>query len=280
MIEVLILSGKRDAKLLKRCIESFTLNYSYPLFFRVISDGTIWNTDDIPPIHGNFEILAARQLESAANQSLRRFSRVREACEQSVVFRKLVYCRIASSGKRINYLDSDVFAIRKCAGLFESDAKHYFMDNVTSVLSLRWKEAGLLRDIPVADSVNCGLLSCDRELIDFELMKWALGFPDIFKGSKFHLEQTIWSILAGSQIQDVFLWDSEQVCFPDRATSRSKSTAVMHFTQPNRGRIRYLEQSYAGFVSIGSRRAQRLTPMKFLRQRAGAKSWRLLRKPC
>lgn len=280
MIEVLVLSGKRDAELLKRCIESFTLNYSYPLYFRVISDGTICNAGDIPPIHGNFEILEARQLERAANQVLRRFPRIRKALEQSVLFRKLVYCRVASSGKRVNYVDSDVFAIRKCAGLFESDAKHYFMDNVSSIISLRWKEAGLLGAMPVADSVNSGLISCNRDLVDFELMEWALGFPDIFKGSKFHLEQTMWSILAGSQIQDVFLWDSEQVCFPDRKTRRSKSTAILHFTQPNRGGIRSLEKSYAGYVSIGARRAQRLTPMKFLRQRAGAKSWRMLRKPC
>lgn len=279
MIEVSVLSGKRDVALLKRCIESFTSHYSHPIFFRILSDGTLCDAVDIPSINGSFEILPQRHLLSAAYKAIGAHRRVKDAFEQSIVFRKLIYSRVASSGNRINYSDSDIIAIRRCSGLFEAQAKNYFMDNSSSMISVHWRNASLLGNVPVAASVNCGLLSVDKDLIDLELMEWALGLPRISNGSKFHLEQMMWSVLAGSRIQDVFLYNPEQVCFPDRTALERSSTAVLHFTQPNRRNIeKYGSRQRDGYVEIGARRAMLLTPISFLRERASAKAGRLLRK--
>lgn len=238
MIPVLMLSGKKDLELLKKSIASLERFSVAPLRFRIISDGTICDRVDVFESLGvSFDLLPRKRVNEMSKDIIAGYPNIEKKYNENFMFRKIIdaYSQ-ASNQSRINYCDSDVIAVNKFMGAFDCAGGNFFMDNGYTMISVSWRNAFKLRKVKIAASVNCGFYSISRQIINLQLIEDILKEDFIESGSKFHLEQTIWSVLAASCAEDTYIYDPNCVLVPS-GSKKYPQAKLIHFTTPTRHRV-------------------------------------------
>jgi lipopolysaccharide biosynthesis glycosyltransferase len=281
-LTVYVLMGESHLNFSIDCLKSLQSFSEISIKFTICSDGSICDKQQILEQNGLYaNVLKYETMQDLVCEKIQAYPRTLKLYKNYIFTKKILDPLFLSQRDRINYSDSDILALRSFSGVFDNTFGNYFMDNLVNSLSISWKYPSLLRRVPLARNVNCGLFSIHKKLVDLDYIEWLLGLDGFESGSKFHVEQTVWAALLARQIKNSKLYDRSSVIIPkDEKFVNNSERTLIHFTQPKRWIFysRRIDKSlHLDRISVGSTDAEILTPVSFLADRLEHKLSRLVR---
>ena len=269
-MEVFTLSGRRDAELSLAALASVAAFSRPGVTITVLSDGTI---EEDPALLARFSerfrVVTRAEADEVVLTQLRRYPEMLALREHYVSIRKMMDVPFFAAD-RINYIDSDIVARRPFSGVFLERGPAMFsadLFNAYSFATQAFRQIGGR----VVERLNAGVLSVPRAFLDLDFVEARLREPVTRSGSKrWHVEQTLWSMLAARCPGEVRLFDPRQVALVQPGSNLADpDAALLHFVGAHRDRWSELGPATPpeAVLEIESRPAVLLGSWGYLRSR-------------
>jgi hypothetical protein len=241
-IPVRTLLGAKGFETSATCLRSLVEYSADPVRLIVHEDGTLTDEhrDQLRDIEPRVELISRPAADEAVDGLLSRHPRCAAARCSGPLFLKLFDVALLSPGE-LNYCDSDVFFLRRYAGLFRSPAggRAVFMTDVTHAYAVRPWRVWPISPIRLLGRVNTGLIIGWRVGLDLDFVEWLLGrlaHDPAFTRRAYWAEQTCWAALAARS--DCTLLDPQLMILAS-ATMKEHHPGVVaiHFVSTYRDRL-------------------------------------------
>lgn len=257
MIEIRTLAGCRDFEVSLSCLQSLLRAWDGAITLNVFCDGTL-SPEMRQRLHGlgNVQITDLQGRDAILPGLLERFPLCREFRRRHFLAQKLfdIVLLPSKNGNSIHYCDSDIYWVTRVVEAFESresGPRAVFAQDTIDAYSLRFWNFLSDTSLRPVSSLNAGIISCHKDVLDLEYIEWLLAKPAVqgrFMRSPHWAEQSCWALLAART--DSVLIRREVVSLVTRHTLEMKleGIAAFHLVSSYRGLFQDLLRLLSGTI--------------------------------
>ena len=241
-IHVRTLLGKKGFETSLVCLRSVIEYSADPLRLVVHEDGSLTDAhrDALRGIDPQVEFVSRVLADEVVETLLEKHPRCLSARRSGLLFLKLFDITLLCPGP-LAYVDSDVFFLRRNAGLFRqsADGRAKFMSDINHAYAVRPWRVWPVNSVRLAGLVNTGLIVGWRVGLDLDFLEWLLGRlagDTAYARRAWWAEQTCWAALAARTECALFDPDSVILASTDMREYHPAVVAI-HFVSTYRDRL-------------------------------------------
>jgi len=225
------------------CLRSLLACSADPIQLIVHEDGTLTDEhrEQLRGLATDVCLVSRPVADAAVLPQLERHRRCLAARNAGPLFLKLFDVPLLA-GSHLAYCDSDVFFVRRVAGLFTPPpppARLAFMSDATHAFAVRPWRAWPSGPVRLGGWVNTGLIVGDPTVVDLDHLEWlleALAMDAGFARRPYWAEQTCWAAVAARS--GFALYDARRLVLADPGmTGVTPETVAIHFVSTYRDRL-------------------------------------------
>lgn len=200
-ITVRTLLCHKDIKTGLKCLSSAKASIIEGVKFEIFDDGTLTGEDSASLSESlkDVRVIPKKERDALIKERLSPFPFCSKFREDFPLGMKLFDCSLFEEPAWVNYLDSDIFFLRKVKRLFSSTSNSLFMEDVDNAYSLRFPSFILAP--PIIVKLNSGIMRFPASMLNLESLEKILSnrwiYSDLVKTPAW-AEQTCFGMLAAT----------------------------------------------------------------------------------